>query len=344
MLCDVRWPILDTRMLRNQSEVRRMIEVSDHCEEWIGSDFQRIFSSYAKHSACLPGAIMENIVCMQRWLLGGKVVGAMNTAEMMVKLLALSGTCLEDTRWPFHKADVEYNFVRLMLNWKEANVDCQAMNRFGQQIQPEGCPSELNENALRRLLWKPSPLRWQGRQVSCTFDFAPACVVHGMVTVPAGPTVPEELETCSETGRNRRAIASRTSLDELWSKEKEQERATIGFVLNLPETGGNVWHNFHWIVPAVSRLHGSGPAAALQGFRVPADVLLIFLFDGYNFEEEKLDPGSEDRPDKKQREEAEVKLQQRLEEWVVRHAMFLKLLTSSPPVLLHKIRQRCFGR
>ena len=30
---------------------------------------------------------MENIICLQRWLLAGKVVGSLNTAEMMAAWL-----------------------------------------------------------------------------------------------------------------------------------------------------------------------------------------------------------------------------------------------------------------
>ncbi|CAE7286034.1 unnamed protein product [Symbiodinium sp. CCMP2592] len=74
---------LHERMLRPSSEARRIIEAASYCEEWLEKDFQRIFSSYAKFSACLPGALMENIICLQRWLLAGKVVGSLNTAEMM---------------------------------------------------------------------------------------------------------------------------------------------------------------------------------------------------------------------------------------------------------------------
>ena len=33
----------------------------------------------------LPGALMENMVCLQRWLLSGKVAGSLNTAEMMAR-------------------------------------------------------------------------------------------------------------------------------------------------------------------------------------------------------------------------------------------------------------------
>ncbi|CAE7645693.1 unnamed protein product [Symbiodinium sp. CCMP2456] len=82
---------LHERMLRPSSEARRIIEAASYCEEWMEKDFQRIFSSYAKFSACLPGALMENIICLQRWLLAGKVVGSLNTAEMMAISTAVWG-------------------------------------------------------------------------------------------------------------------------------------------------------------------------------------------------------------------------------------------------------------
>jgi hypothetical protein len=34
---------------------------------------------------------MENIICLQRWLLAGKVVGSLNTAEMMAAWLGKQG-------------------------------------------------------------------------------------------------------------------------------------------------------------------------------------------------------------------------------------------------------------
>lgn len=198
-------PDLHSRLLRPGSEIRRMVEAASHCEEWLEKDFQRIFSSYAKHSACLPGALMENIICLQRWLLAGKVVGSLNTAEMMVKLLALSDTCLEDTRWPFTTADVQYNFVRLANNWRRGNVGCHAMNRFGQTLEDGGCPEKMEKEALKQLLWRPSPLQQLGTQVKCTYDFKDACVMDGEVQVQRGSGAPFEVETCSETGRNRRS-------------------------------------------------------------------------------------------------------------------------------------------
>jgi len=140
-----------------------MIDVADDCEEWLNKDFQKVFTSYAKLSACLPGDLMENIVCMSRWLLNGKVVGAVNTAEMMVKLLTLSGTCLHDTQWPFTKADVLYNYAKLALHWQDADVGCRAVNRFGQPLQGD-CPDSLTEATLKRLLWVRSPLQQQGGQ------------------------------------------------------------------------------------------------------------------------------------------------------------------------------------
>ncbi|CAE8688611.1 unnamed protein product, partial [Polarella glacialis] len=232
--------------------------------------------------------------------------------------------------------------------WPEVNVDCQVMNRFGQQIQEKDCPTSLSEGALRRLLWKPSPLRWSGGQVACTSDFADACIVNGVVTVRTPSAhespLPPALETCSETGRNRYAFNSKASLDDFWADAERTERATVGFILNLPETGGNVWHNLHWLVPAVARLYGTSSASALKEHRAPEDVVLILLFDGYTFEEDKLDPGSAPSPDRIQREKTQLEQQRQLSTWVVRHAPFLQLLTSSPPLLFHTIRQRCFGR
>ena len=63
-------------------------------------------------------------------------------------------------------------------------------------------------------------------------------------------------------------------------------------VLNLPESGDNVWHNLHWIVPAAARVHGRRQAS-LSGERSlrpvsPDNVLLILLFDGYEFREDEL--------------------------------------------------------
>ena len=55
-------------------------------------------------------------------------------------------------------------------------------------------------------------------------------------------------------------------------------------VLNLPESGDNVWHNLHWIVPATARLYGK--AKTSLGVRAPRDVLLILLFDAYEFRED----------------------------------------------------------
>eukprot|EP00913_Durusdinium_trenchii_P009979 g9365.t1 len=201
---------LHRRLLRKGTEIRRMVEAAEHCEEWLEKDFQRIFSSYAKHSACLPGALMENIVCLQRWLLAGKVVGSLNTAEMMVKLLTLSDTCLDDTHWPFTKADVQYNFARLVSNWREGNIGSTA------------------------------------------------------------------------------------------------------------------------------RLYGK--AKTSLGVRAPRDVLLILLFDAYEFRED-------DQQANLTEETAELHQalqKQHFEQWVVRHAPLLQLLTSSPPVLLHTLRRRCF--
>ena len=39
----------------------------------------------------VTGALMENIICLQRWLLAGKVVGSLNTAEMMAAWLGKQG-------------------------------------------------------------------------------------------------------------------------------------------------------------------------------------------------------------------------------------------------------------
>ncbi|CAE7201598.1 Kcnb2 [Symbiodinium natans] len=340
---------LHERLLRPSSEARRMVEAASYCEEWLEKDFQRIFSTYAKFSACLPGALMENIVCLQRWLLGGKVIGSLNTAEMMVKLLTLSDTCLEDTRWPFSKADVEYNFARLAVNWRAGNVNCQAMDRFGQRLQDDGCPSALDATALRPLLWSPSPLQQNGRQVQCTAQFDNACIVNGIVTVRKPPDgearLPDELQTCSETGRNRHRLALSEDLGHLWGTQEEAvlQRQTVGFVLNLPETGDNVWHNLHWIVPAAARLHGPRAQESL-GDKTTRDVLLILLFDAYLFRENKpdLENGSDVSEADADREKAEQ--QQRFELWVVRHAPFLRLLTTAPPVMLHTVQRRCFGR
>ncbi|CAL1157771.1 unnamed protein product, partial [Cladocopium goreaui] len=329
---------LHGRLQRKSSEIRRMVEAAEHCEEWLEKDFQRIFSSYAKHSACLPGALMENIICLQRWLLAGKVVGSLNTAEMMVKLLTLSDTCLEDTAWPFTKADVQYNFARLAQNWRAGNVACHAMNRFGEQLEEHGCPEKLSNEALGHLLWKPSPLQQHGAKVECIFDLSDVCIANGVVTVRRAPGLPEQLQTCSETGRNRHKLKH----SDFSESSFEFDRETVGFVLNLPESGDNVWHNLHWIVPAAARVHGRRQAS-LSGERSlrpvsPDNVLLILLFDGYEFREDELQV---DLP--KEKIELERALQkQRFEQWVVRHAPLLRLLTSSPPVMLHTLRSRCF--
>ncbi|CAK9015816.1 unnamed protein product [Durusdinium trenchii] len=325
---------LHRRLLRKGTEIRRMVEAAEHCEEWLEKDFQRIFSSYAKHSACLPGALMENIVCLQRWLLAGKVVGSLNTAEMMVKLLTLSDTCLDDTHWPFTKADVQYNFARLVSNWREGNIGCQAMNRLGERLEESGCPEQLSDAALGHLLWKPSPFQQSGAQVQCTIDLPEACILDGVITVRSSSGLPENLQTCSETGRNRHQLKHSATLGQ-WL-DAELDKQTVGFVLNLPESGDNVWHNLHWIVPATARLYGK--AKTSLGVRAPRDVLLILLFDAYEFRED-------DQQANLTEETAELHQalqKQHFEQWVVRHAPLLQLLTSSPPVLLHTLRRRCF--
>ncbi|CAJ1332181.1 unnamed protein product, partial [Effrenium voratum] len=315
---------LHQRLLRKGSEIRRVVEAAEYCEEWLEKDFQRIFSSYAKHSACLPGALMENMVCLQRWLLSGKVAGSLNTAEMMVKLLTLSDTCLEDTKWPFTKADVMYNFARLAFNWRAGNVGCHAMDRFGQQLQTEHC-AVLGPEAYGRLLWRPSPLAAPASEVECTFDFSDACVVEGVVTVrqSAPLSAPEHLQSCSETGRNRHPLRLVRELDTI-------DRAHVGFVLNLPESGDNVWHNLHWLVPAVARL--------ARRRTQPRNVLLMLLFDAYLFREDELEPAQNEV----EKELQQAEQMQRFEQWVVRHAPMLRLLTSAPPVLLHSVKRRCF--
>ena len=59
----------------------------------------------------------------------------------------------------------------------------------------------------------------------------------------------------------------------------------------MPESGDNVWHNLHWIVPAAARVHGHRQASLLgEGFLrlSPENVLLILLFDGYEFREDEV--------------------------------------------------------
>lgn len=281
---------------------------------------------------------MENVICMHRWLLAGKVVGAVNTAEMMVKLLALSGTCLEDTRWPFTRADVQYNFAKLALYWQEADVGCQALDRFGQQLQRGPCPAELEPQALRRLFWTAAPLQQEGRETPCTADFADACVVKGVVTIakPTGTSmlVPEVLHTCSETGNHRHPLSTRADLAPLWDEEEaDLEKEQIGFVLNLPEASHNIWHNVHWLVPAAARLYGD---ESLRD-RIPHEVVLLLLFEGYTFAENEQDPGGAEGTKLREQE-------QDMEAWVIRQAGLLQILTASPPVLFRGIEQRCFGR
>ncbi|CAK0795072.1 unnamed protein product, partial [Prorocentrum cordatum] len=321
-------PDFPDRVLRSTSEVHRMVRAADHCDEWLDQDFLRIFSSYAKLSACLPGAVMENIVCMQRWLLDGKVMGALNTAEMMVKLLTMSDTCMDDTRWPFTKEDVLHNFARLALRWPEVDEGCGALNRFGHRISPGPCPVGVDQRAYRGLLWTPSRLQQQGRFGACTMDFARACVVDGTVTVAEHPQVPF-LETCSETGGNRHAFRVEAEL-----LEAEAGRPAVGFVLNLPERSTNIWHNVHWLVPAVARLHGDPRLRR----RVPGEVLLLLLYQGYTFQEGKLEyapPPAEDLA-------ALAEQARELEAWTVQYAPLLRLLTAAPPVLFRGVRRRCF--
>lgn len=102
---------------------------------------------------------------------------------------------------------------------------------------------------------------------------------------------------------------------------------------NLPELSHNVWHNMHWLIPAVAQLHAD---VGLQG-RVPRLVVLLLLFEGYAF--------TETGGDLAQATVAPIEEQHRhLDAWVVRQAPLLHLLTASPPVLLGTVQRRCFGR
>jgi len=357
------------RTLQSRGTPRRVIDVADHCEEWLDKDFLRLFSAYAKLSACIPGAIMENIVCMHRWILNHHVVGALNTAEMMVKLMTLSGDCLDTTNWPFSRDDVQHNFAMLALHWQEADVGCSAINRFGEKLSRGICPEELSSDTLRRLLWKPSPLvspEPSAEEETCVIDIVEACIVHGTVVALAhifhpvthtvslrevetdkwGLRVEPALESCSETGRNRYAIqlASRERLHELdVSSHRKRSLNKIAFVLNVPIFADNIWHNVHWLVPAVARLHRD---SSIMKY-VPHSVDLILAFAGYSFTETppELFPseGTRDQPQEMQKPtprdpkvllEAFAKLQQ----------PFLQLLSSDPPQCLELIRHKCYQK
>ncbi|CAK9011233.1 unnamed protein product [Durusdinium trenchii] len=156
------------------------------------------------------------------------------------------------------------------------------MNRFGERLEESGCPEQLSDAALGHLLWKPSPFQQSGAQVQCTIDLPEACILDGVITVRSSSGLPENLQTCSETGRNRHQLKHSATLGQ-WL-DAELDKQTVGFVLNLPESGDNVWHNLHWIVPATARLYGK--AKTSLGVRAPRDVLLILLFDAYEFRED----------------------------------------------------------
>eukprot|EP00929_Paragymnodinium_shiwhaense_P069732 TRINITY_DN35186_c0_g1_i2.p1 TRINITY_DN35186_c0_g1~~TRINITY_DN35186_c0_g1_i2.p1 ORF type:complete len:910 (+),score=163.99 TRINITY_DN35186_c0_g1_i2:121-2850(+) len=397
------------RTLRATSAPRRAFASAEHCEDWLDKDFKRLFSSYAKLSACVPGAIMENVVCMHRWLLDGEVVGALNTAELMVKLVALCGACLDDTRWPFDRDDILQTFARLALRWHEADVGCTALNRFGQTLNTGPCPTELTPATVERLLWRGSPLQtiasrqhasagrhsWPRSPASgssdahrqtgsiCTADLQGACIVAGKIIIPDGALQGQEdaaavrmtesvgisevgpdawalraspaLQTCSETGRNLHAVAVRSpqEIETIRREDAEQDKRapSIGFILNAPIFSDNVWHNAHWLVPAVARLHDQ--PRRWKG-RVPDDVQLILVFSGYSFTEtppELFSQAEDDDDDsstaaldsKAAAASTELEPAFVLEKWVQMVRPWVDMLTSSPPTLLNLVKKKCYS-
>lgn len=80
----------------------------------------------------------------------------------------------------------------------------------------------------------------------------------------------------------------------------------------------------HWLVPAVARIR------QIAG----KEVLLILLFDAYDFSEAL-------HPERQASEEQAAVARRAWERWVVRHAPLLRLLTAAPPVLLAGVRS-CF--
>eukprot|EP00419_Tripos_fusus_P063920 CAMPEP_0172923216 /NCGR_PEP_ID=MMETSP1075-20121228/209309_1 /TAXON_ID=2916 /ORGANISM="Ceratium fusus, Strain PA161109" /LENGTH=331 /DNA_ID=CAMNT_0013783657 /DNA_START=103 /DNA_END=1095 /DNA_ORIENTATION=- len=118
-------------------------------------------------------------------------------------------------------------------------------------------------------------------------------------------------------------------------REQDPTESNIAFVLNLPETSHNIWHNVHWLIPAVARLHADPESKRF----VPHSIVLVLLFEGYKFDEHKMDV-SAPAPDNI---DASTEFDgSAVDAWVVRQAPFLRLLTASPPVLFHMTERRCF--
>jgi len=386
-------------------------------------DFQRLFSSYAKHSACLPGAILENVVCMTRWVFHGHVAGVLNTAEMLVKILTLAGTCLEDSKWPFTVDDVQYNFAKLALNWEDLDVGCKGLNRLGQKLPRDSpCPDEVSPELLLRVIWSPSPLMSRsGKEAlgskgfpassssdlsdsgslgsssssssgsssdirdrvtpGCTADFQRACIVNGGIVLPpdqaavAAATHPSQLPsfmeakaaatarvdgsrrwtvlgTCTEVGRSTEEVmiaGSEDDLEAVCEASPPAEDDVVGYVLNLPETSYNIWHNFHWLIPAVERVRD--PSLGLGD--APQDRIQLILryekheFSEYEWAEQKGGSAAALFTEQERRVKAATVLsrqQQELDAWTARQWPLLKLISSYPPQLIQTVKLRRFTK
>jgi len=112
----------------------------------------------------------------------------------------------------------------------------------------------------------------------------------------------------------------------------------VGFVLNVPIFSDNVWHNVHWLIPAVARVHGE---VKLQGLTT-TDMELILFFAGYSFTETPLAQQDETTPD------TLAKPQQSLEElfvkWLQPLKGLLKMISLLPPLLIDFVKRRCYSR